>query len=74
MLQRYQILGVPEVWFWEDGVFSLYHLRENGYAQIARSEIPALATLDLELLTRCVLMAQTSRLAAAIEFRKSLKL
>ncbi|NJL48565.1 MAG: Uma2 family endonuclease [Leptolyngbyaceae cyanobacterium SM2_5_2] len=30
-LARYQVLGVPEVWFWEDGVFSLYHLRGNGY-------------------------------------------
>jgi Uma2 family endonuclease len=36
-LQRYQILGVPEVWFWEDGVFNLYRLREDGYAQIACS-------------------------------------
>ncbi len=31
-------------------------------------------TLDIDLLTRCVLMAQTSRLAAANEFRDSLKL
>jgi len=25
-LTRYQALGVPEVWFWEDGVFGLYHI------------------------------------------------
>ncbi|MEM9215522.1 MAG: Uma2 family endonuclease [Cyanobacteria bacterium P01_F01_bin.150] len=25
-LQRYQALGIPEVWFWQDGVFQLYHL------------------------------------------------
>lgn len=29
-LARYQVLGVPEVWFWEDGVFSLYRLRDGG--------------------------------------------
>ncbi len=73
-LQRYQILGVPEVWFWEDGVFSLYHLHEDNYLKITCSEIPELARLDIDLLTRCVLMAQTSRLEAAQEFRKALKL
>lgn len=26
-LERYKALGVPEVWFWEDGLFALYHLR-----------------------------------------------
>jgi len=71
-LQRYQALEVPEVWFWEDGVFSLYRLRERGYESIASSEIPELATLDIERLTRCVLMAQTSRLEAASVFRKGL--
>lgn len=69
-LQRYQALGVPEVWFWQDGVFSLYRLRGNHYDEIQRSEIPELSTLDMNLLSRCVLMAQTSRLDAANEFRK----
>ena len=72
-LQRYQALGVPEVWFWQDGLFSLYHLRDNDYEKISRSEIPELATLDLDLLTRCVLIAQTSRLEAATAFRNALK-
>ncbi len=71
-LARYQILGVPEVWFWTDGVFSLYHLRADGYEAIAHSELPELATLDLELLTQCVLMAQTSRLEAAKTFRQGI--
>ena len=71
-LQRYQALGVPEVWFWEDGVFSLYRLRENGYERIDRSEIPELATLDVAHLSRCVLLAETSRLEAAREFRKGI--
>ncbi|PPT07679.1 hypothetical protein CKA32_001876 [Geitlerinema sp. FC II] len=73
-LQRYRVLGVPEVWFWQDGLFSLYRLRDEGYAKINRSEIPELATLDIELLTRCVLMAETSRLEAARVFRKTLNL
>ncbi|MGB3202865.1 MAG: Uma2 family endonuclease [Nodosilinea sp.] len=71
-LQRYQALGVPEVWFWEDGVFSLHKLRGDGYESIDRSEIPELAALDMALLSRCVLLAQTSRLEAANEFRRGL--
>ncbi|MDV3351031.1 hypothetical protein QGP82_20160 [Leptothoe sp. LEGE 181152] len=39
-----------------------------------RSEIPELAGLDIDVLTRCVLMGQTSRLDAANEFRKELRL
>ncbi len=72
-LKRYQALGVPEVWFWQDGLFSLYRLRDTHYEKISRSEIPELATLDIELLTRCVLIAQTSRLEAATAFRNALK-
>ena len=72
-LQRYQAIGVPEVWFWQDGLFSLYRLRENHYEKISRSEIPELATLDIDLLTRCVLIAQTSRLEAATAFRNARK-
>jgi Uma2 family endonuclease len=72
-LQRYQALGVPEVWFWQDGLFSLYRLRETHYDKISHSEIPELATLDIDLLTRCVLIAQTSRLEAANAFRNARK-
>jgi len=72
-LKRYQALGVPEVWFWQDGLFSLYRLRNNQYEKISRSEIPELVTLNIDLLTRCVLMAQTSRLEAAKAFRQALK-
>ncbi|MBW4475241.1 MAG: Uma2 family endonuclease [Stenomitos rutilans HA7619-LM2] len=72
-LQRYQALGVPEVWFWQDGVFTLYRLRGDGYERIDRSEIPELAGLDVELLTRCVLMGETSRLEAMREFRKGIQ-
>jgi Uma2 family endonuclease len=73
-LQRYQLLGIAEVWFWQDGVFSLYRLRDGKYDRITRSEIPELITLDIDLLTHCVLMAETSRLNAANEFRSKIKL
>ncbi|NET35385.1 MAG: Uma2 family endonuclease [Cyanothece sp. SIO1E1] len=72
-LQRYQALRIPEVWFWQDGLFSLYRLQNNHYAKITRSEIPELVALDIDLLTRCVLTAQTSRLEAANEFRDALR-
>jgi Uma2 family endonuclease len=69
-LARYQAIGVPEVWFWQDGVLSLHRLRSNGYERIDRSEILELAALNLELLSRCVLMAETSRLEAIRAFRR----
>lgn len=71
-LERYRALGVPEVWFWQDGVFTLYHLRDNGYERIDRSELPTLLDLDIDLLARCVLMAQTSRVEAFREFRNAI--
>ena len=71
-LQRYRALGISEVWFWEDGVFSLYRLRDEDYQAIPRSEISELSDLDMELFARCVLMAQTSRLEAAKTFRESI--
>lgn len=63
-LNRYQALGVPEVWFWEDGVFALYSLGLNGYERIQRSKI--LPDLDINLLSRCLLM--TSKVEAVREF------
>lgn len=71
-MERYESLGVPEVWFWEDGVFTLYHLREDGYERIYRSELPELWDLDIKLLSRCVLMAETSRIDAYNEFCKGI--
>ncbi len=56
-LNRYLALEVPEVWFWEDGVFALYHLRAEGYEKISHSEV--LPSLDLSLVSRCLLMASS---------------
>lgn len=72
-LARYQALGVSEVWFWEDGLFTWHRLRQHGYERIFRSEIPELIELDIDLLTRCVLIAQTSRLQAIDEFRQGIQ-
>ena len=68
-LPRYQALGVPEVWFWEDGVFALYYLRSNGYEKISKSEV--LPDLDINLLSRCLMMA--SKNEAVKEFRRALR-
>ena len=47
-LTKYKRWRVPEVWFWEKGQLSVYHLREQEYEQIARSEF--VPELDLALL------------------------
>jgi Uma2 family endonuclease len=72
-LARYQLLGVVEVWFWEDGLLSLYSLDAGEYRRCDRSQIPQLAALDIDLLTRCILLAETSRLEAARVFKQGLR-
>lgn len=72
-LKRDQVLGVPEVWFWQDGLFTLHRLRENSYIRIERSEIPELANLDLALLSRCVLIGETDWLAAVRTFKAGIQ-
>ena len=68
-LERYQALGVDEVWLWEDAVLQVYHLQEKGYQQVSRSCIPALETIDLTVLSTCILMGETSRVQAIKQFR-----
>lgn len=71
-LKRYRVLGVPEVWFWEDGLLTLHRLGEDGYTRIYRSQIPELANLDIELFSRCVLIGETDWLEAMRTFRKAI--
>lgn len=71
-LRRYQALGVPEVWFWDDGLFTLHRLGENGYTRIYKSQIPELAKLDIELLTQCVLAGETDWLEAVLTFKNAI--
>jgi hypothetical protein len=63
---KYRALGVPEIWFWEDGTLGLYHLREDGYEQVIQSQLSGLETLDIDLLRRCILMGETD-LAEAVK-------
>ncbi|KAI9131132.1 Uma2 family endonuclease [Acaryochloris sp. CCMEE 5410] len=55
-LEAYRRLNISEVWFWEDGVLEIYHLRNDGdqpeYEQIDQSE--AIPGIDLALLLRCI--------------------
>ena len=57
-LEAYKRLKIAEVWFWEDGVLAVYHLRgevdQLRYEPIATSE--AVPGIDLELLLRCINM------------------
>ncbi|MGD2180916.1 Uma2 family endonuclease [Lusitaniella coriacea] len=56
VLEYYRRFKVSEVWFWEDGVFSLYHLQAGGYQQIEQSDL--LPDLDLALLSQCLQMSE----------------
>jgi Uma2 family endonuclease len=67
-LNRYRVLGVREVWFWEDGLFSIYCLGELDYVRSPRSVV--LPELDIDVLTRCVLMSDT--VEAGLEFRRGI--
>jgi Uma2 family endonuclease len=71
-LKRYQAIGVPEVWLWEDGVLTLYHLRNGGYQRIEQSELPGLTKLDLAVFNRHVLMAETDLGEAVRSFSRYL--
>jgi len=77
-LEVYNRLRVPEVWFWHQEHFSLYHLREDtphtfirtyGYEAITHSEL--LLHLDVEFLAACV--RHPNPLTAAKEFRQRLR-
>jgi Uma2 family endonuclease len=64
-LERYQAFGVHEVWFWEDGLLTAYHLRSDGPVRVTQSEIPDFQFLDLHVLADCILLGETSRIQAA---------
>lgn len=71
-LARYLALSVPEVWFWQDGTLELYHLQADGYQRIERSGLPGLEDLDMELLKRCLLIAETDTVEAIRVFRSAI--
>ena len=57
-LDAYKRLKIKEVWFWEDGVLEVYHLRREGntlhYERVSSSE--EVKGIDLDLLLRCINM------------------
>ena len=57
-LEAYKRLKIKEVWFWEDGVLEVYHLRGEGntlnYEKISSSE--EVKGIDLDLLLCCINM------------------
>lgn len=50
-LEFYKRIGVPEVWFWEDGTINIYYLREE-YEKVNGSML--LPNLDLEMLIKYI--------------------
>lgn len=71
-LERYQALGVPEVWFWQDGLLKLYHLGDSGYESIKCSQLSGLSELDIDWLRQCILMAETDAGEAIRAFRRGI--
>ncbi|MBW4620088.1 MAG: Uma2 family endonuclease [Cyanosarcina radialis HA8281-LM2] len=67
-LEFYKRLGVPEVWFWEDGVLAIYHL-SGDYRRVDRSVL--LPELDLALLVRYI--TYHDQYDAITEFIKALR-
>ncbi|MEG4500264.1 Uma2 family endonuclease [Microcoleus sp. F10-C6] len=52
-LEIYRRIGVREVWFWEDGVISVYCLRYTGYELVSKSELlPELDLRSIEFYSR----------------------
>jgi Uma2 family endonuclease len=71
-LPKYLALGVPEVWFWEDGTLRLYHLQEDEYQEVIQSKLSGLETLDIELLKRCILIGETNFAEAVKVFQEGI--
>ncbi len=49
-LEIYKRLGIPEVWFWQDGLLSVFCLETGEYQKVDKSAL--LPDLDLELLAK----------------------
>ena len=68
-LEGYRRMGVTEVWFWEDGLLQIHHLREAGYEVLSRSEL--LPHLPLNLFRRYI--TYHDQYDAVREFRQALR-
>ncbi|NJN71985.1 MAG: Uma2 family endonuclease [Limnothrix sp. RL_2_0] len=63
-LEKYQRLGIREVWMWQDEKFSIYTLNDQSYEKVSASKL--LPQLNFSLLEECILMP--SRLEAIQKF------
>lgn len=68
-LEIYRKIKVPEVWFWKKGKLAVYHLQDEEYKQVERSEL--LPELDLKLFVRCANIPD--QYDAVVEFRNQLR-
>ena len=50
-LELYRRIGIPELWFWEDGILQIYHL-ENEYQKVVSSQL--LPHLDIGLFRKYI--------------------
>ena len=67
-LELYRRIGIPELWFWEDGVLQIYHL-ENEYRKVESS--PLLPYLNLTLFRKYI--TYFDQYDAVTEFLQELK-
>lgn len=68
-LKKYQMRDISEVWFWQDGKISIYHLQNGEYVNIETSGW--LPDLDIAHLEQCLLME--SQLDAVLAFQERYK-
>jgi Uma2 family endonuclease len=68
-LEIYRLLGVREVWRWDDGVITIFALRGDRYEPIDRSEL--LPQVDIDLVHS--LLELPTQTAAIRELRARLR-
>jgi Uma2 family endonuclease len=68
-LEGYRRMGVPEVWFWEDGTLEIYCLRNKGYEKQQHSEL--LANLPIDVFCRYI--THYDQYDAVREFRQAIQ-
>jgi len=52
ILEIYRRIGIPEVWFYEDGLLTVYSLKNSQYIKVNKSE--SLPQLNLETFTKYI--------------------
>ncbi|MFM2431014.1 MAG: hypothetical protein RLZZ511_2227 [Cyanobacteriota bacterium] len=68
-LEGYRRMGVPEVWYWEDGMLVIYALRDEAYVQVSTSELLPKLPID----SFCRYITYYDQHEAVQEFRQLLR-